>query len=598
MGPPHGVGVKFVGDRNEARATGGEAPATDDDLFARGDSTVELPRTVRRFSGSRSGSSPLAKAARMNKDAELARAAELAAEAAASGVDEDAVFDSTSVRPLRQLRPVPPLTRSAARDLVEPVPPLRPVYDPFSARRRRAPAWLVRYTASLVVTDLAAAALGGGAALAVAGATDVAVATALSLVAGWPVLAAMSGGYAERRLGAGSDEFRRMLLAGLLAVATLSTSAVAFSQPELRSFVLVGAPAATVLALTARLLLRHRLHAARRRGVMTKQVVVVGRDIAVLDLVRRLRRDPDAGLEVVGACVPDPRSAGLLARENVPVLAGMEDAVEALERARADAVVVASASETAGQYLRDLSWRLEGTNIEILLAPGLVEVSPDRLQVRPTTSFPLIHIREPEFRGGRRLVKSVFDRSLAAVALVFLGPVLLALAVAVRLSGPGPVLYRQERVGVNGRTFTILKFRSMVVDAEQRLQDVRDASISDGPLFKMRDDPRVTPVGRWMRRLSLDELPQLFNVLGGTMSLVGPRPPLPSEVARYDSEVQRRLLVKPGLTGLWQISGRSDLPWEEAVRLDLRYVENWSLSLDLRIMWRTGRAVLRASGAY
>ncbi|TFV72616.1 sugar transferase [Blastococcus sp. CT_GayMR19] len=508
------------------------------------------------------------------------------------------MFDSTSVRPLRQLRPVPPLARAAARDLVKPVPALRPVYDPLSARRRRAPGWLVRYTGSLVVADVAAAAAAGGAALAVAGATTAAVAAALSLVAGWPALVAMSGGYAERRLGAGTDEFRRVLLAGLLAVAVLSTSAVAFAQPDLRSFVLLGAPNATFLALMARLVLRHRLHAARRRGAMTKQVVVVGREIAVLDLVRRLRRDPDAGLRVVGACVPNPRSAGLLAGEDVPVLAGMADAVEALERTRADAVVVASASETAGQYLRDLSWRLEGTNIEILVAPGLVEVSPDRLQVRPTTSFPLLHVREPEFRGVRRLVKSVFDRSMAALALLFLGPVLLALAVAVRLSGPGPVLYRQERVGVNGRMFTILKFRSMVVDAEKRLEDIRDASISDGLLFKMRDDPRVTPVGRWMRRLSLDELPQLFNVLGGTMSLVGPRPPLPSEVARYDSQVQRRLLVKPGLTGLWQISGRSDLPWEEAVRLDLRYVENWSLSLDLRIMWRTGRAVLRSSGAY
>jgi exopolysaccharide biosynthesis polyprenyl glycosylphosphotransferase len=587
-----------VAEGKKARPAGGKAPAGGDDLFPRGDSTVELPRTVRRSAGSGSGSSPLAEAARRNKDAELARAAELAAEAAASGVDEDAVFDSTSVRPLRQLRPVPPLARAAARDLVKPVPSLRPVYDPLSARRRRAPAWLVRYTGSLVVADVAAAAAAGGTALAVSGATTAAVATALSLVAGWPAVVAMSGGYAERRLGAGTDEFRRVLLAGLLAVAVLSTSAVAFAQPDLRSFVLLGAPAATFLALMARLVLRHRLHAARRRGAMTKQVVVVGREIAVLDLVRRLRRDPDAGLRVVGACVPNPRSAGLLAGEDVPVLAGMADAVEALERTRADAVVVASASETAGQYLRDLSWRLEGTNIEILVAPGLVEVSPDRLQVRPTTSFPLLHVREPEFRGVRRLVKSVFDRSMAALALLFLGPVLLGLAVAVRLSGPGPVLYRQERVGVNGRMFTILKFRSMVVDAEKRLEDIRDASISDGLLFKMRDDPRVTPVGRWMRRLSLDELPQLFNVLGGTMSLVGPRPPLPSEVARYDSQVQRRLLVKPGLTGLWQISGRSDLPWEEAVRLDLRYVENWSLSLDLRIMWRTGRAVLRSSGAY
>jgi exopolysaccharide biosynthesis polyprenyl glycosylphosphotransferase len=196
------------------------------------------------------------------------------------------------------------------------------------------------------------------------------------------------------------------------------------------------------------------------------------------------------------------------------------------------------------------------------------------------------------------MVKGAVDRCGALLGLIALAPVLLVLALAVRLSSPGPVLYRQERIGVNGRSFGMLKFRSMVVDADQRLEEIRADNISDGLLFKMRDDPRVTPVGRWLRRFSLDELPQLLNVLGGSMSLVGPRPPLPGEVARYDSSVSRRLLVKPGLTGLWQISGRSDLPWEEAVRLDLRYVENWSLALDLLILWKTGRAVLSRSGAY
>jgi lipopolysaccharide/colanic/teichoic acid biosynthesis glycosyltransferase len=186
----------------------------------------------------------------------------------------------------------------------------------------------------------------------------------------------------------------------------------------------------------------------------------------------------------------------------------------------------------------------------------------------------------------------------AALGLLFLSPLLCAIAVAIKLSGPGPVLFRQERVGVNGKAFTMLKFRSMVVDADRHLDELRAENISDGVLFKMRVDPRVTPIGRVLRRLSLDELPQLLNVLGGSMSLVGPRPPLPGEVARYDAPVHRRLLVKPGLTGLWQVSGRSDLPWEEAVRLDLRYVENWSLAMDLLILGKTVRAVLGSSGAY
>jgi len=276
----------------------------------------------------------------------------------------------------------------------------------------------------------------------------------------------------------------------------------------------------------------------------------------------------------------------------------LDDVVSLAATLGADTIAVTSASETAAQYLRQLSWQLEGSGIELLVAPGLIEVAGPRLHIRPFEGLPLLSVEQPRFEGWQRMVKVGVDRFVAAMALLTLAPVLLGIAVAVRMSSPGPVLYRQERVGVNGRTFTMLKFRSMVVDADRKLDELRAANISDGLLFKLRDDPRVTPVGRWLRRLSLDELPQLFNVLGGTMSLVGPRPPLPGEVARYDSSVSRRLLVKPGLTGLWQISGRSDLPWEEAVRLDLRYVENWSLATDLLIIWKTGRAVLSRSGAY
>ena len=577
---------------SDSQASGGGAPP-----FDRGDATAEHPRAVQNFPLSGVGWASLPESARRNKEAELARAAEMAAEAAASGLDEDAVFDSTSVRPLRQLRPVPPLLRAAARDLAKPVPPLRPVYDPFSARRRQVPEWLVRYAAGLVAADLTAVVLAVGATLALGGATDVAIAAALALLPMWPAAVAMSGGYAERRLGAGSDEFRRVLLAGVLVMTALSTFALAFSLPGLRASVLLAAPLTTVLSLLGRLLLRRRLHAARRNGAMTKQVVVIGREIAVADLVRRLRRDPAAGLNVVGACVPNPRTARLLGRDGVRVLAGMQDAVAALEAVRADAVVVASASETAGQYLRDLSWRLEGTNIEILVAPGLVEVAPERLQVRPTTTFPLLHVREPEFRGTRRVVKSVFDRSFAALLLVLGAPVFLLLALAVRCTSAGPVFYRHRRVGMRGQEFELLKFRSMAVDAPS---DEALMALNEGNdvQFKLRRDPRVTKVGALLRRSSLDELPQLINVLRGDMSIVGPRPHVTREVEQYGPDMHRRLLVKPGITGLWQVSGRSNLTWDESVELDVRYVENWSLALDMRILWRTGRAVIRASGAY
>jgi len=228
-----------------------------------------------------------------------------------------------------------------------------------------------------------------------------------------------------------------------------------------------------------------------------------------------------------------------------------------------------------------------------------MEVAGPRLHIRPMTGLPLLHVEEPEFAGARRLVKTVIDRSLATLTFVLLLPLLVVIWVAVRVSSPGPAIFKQVRTGQDGKEFTLLKFRSMYVDAEKRRAELEDRNErAEGLLFKIRNDPRVTPVGRFLRRLSLDELPQLINVIQGTMSLVGPRPPLPEEVALYRDDVRRRLLVKPGLTGLWQISGRSDLDWDESVRLDLRYVENWSFTLDLMILWKTMSAVVRGRGAY
>jgi exopolysaccharide biosynthesis polyprenyl glycosylphosphotransferase len=349
--------------------------------------------------------------------------------------------------------------------------------------------------------------------------------------------------------------------------------------------------------MVGRYLARCHLRRLRARGRCTKRVVVAGRGGAVLELAARLRRQHYAGMDVVAMCVTAGDRARVSGIADVPV-GGLDDVVGLAAELGADTIAVTSASETAAQYLRQLSWQLEGSGVELLVAPGLIEVAGPRLHIRPFEGLPLLSVEQPRFEGWQRVVKGGVDRCVAVLALLVLAPVLLGIALAVRLTSPGPVLYRQERVGLNGQTFTMLKFRSMVVDADRQLDALRDANISDGLLFKLRVDPRVTPVGRWLRRLSLDELPQLFNVLGGSMSLVGPRPPLPGEVARYDSSVSRRLLVKPGLTGLWQISGRSDLSWDESVRLDLRYVENWSLATDLLILAKTVRAVLSSSGAY
>jgi len=467
-------------------------------------------------------------------------------------------------------------------------------------RRSEAP-WVCAYRAALIAAEVLAAALAGG--LVLIGRIDGVPQggplfwACLSLVVVWPALLATTGAYSERVFSTGSEEYRCVGRAGLLLLAAAGFISYAAMLDLSRALVVVAVPVLTLATLLIRHAARQQLGKLRVQGRCTKRVLLVGRGRAVLDLAERLAKQPHIGLEVVAACVTPADRVRVGQVVGVPV-GGLDDVLTLADRHDADTVAVTSSSETASEYLRRLSWQLEGSGLELLVAPGLIEVAGPRLHIRPFDGLPLLTVESPRFEGWRRMVKGAVDRCGAALGLIALAPFLLALALAVRLSSPGPVLYRQERVGINGRSFAMLKFRSMVVDADQRLDEIRADNISDGLLFKMRNDPRVTPVGSWLRRFSLDELPQLLNVLGGSMSLVGPRPPLPGEVARYDSSVSRRLLVKPGLTGLWQISGRSDLPWDEAVRLDLRYVENWSLATDLLILWKTGRAVLSRSGAY
>jgi exopolysaccharide biosynthesis polyprenyl glycosylphosphotransferase len=472
---------------------------------------------------------------------------------------------------------------------------------PVSAPVHRPDRWARRHQIRLVVTETLLA--GGAAAVVLLGhggpvhPTTGLFWASLSLVVAWPTLLAVTAAYERRSFGIGSDEFRRVGRAGLLLLAGLGFLSYAAALDLSRALVVVAVPSLAVVTLVERYAARRSLHRQRLQGRCVKRVVVVGRGGAVLELVDRLRRASHAGLEVVAACVTPDDRARVARAVDLPV-AGLDDVVETAARMNADTIAVTSASETAAQYLRTLSWQLEGSGMELLVAPGLIEVAGPRLHIRPFDGLPLLSVEQPRFEGWRRVVKGALDRSVALGALLVLAPLFGALAVAVGVSSPGPVFYRQQRIGLNGQQFTMLKFRSMVPGADQQVAGLSDGNDADGLLFKMRQDPRVTPVGRWLRRLSLDELPQLVNVLTGSMSLVGPRPPLPQEVARYDTSVSRRLLVKPGLTGLWQISGRSDLSWEEAVRLDLRYVENWSFALDVQILWKTARAVVTASGAY
>ena len=283
----------------------------------------------------------------------------------------------------------------------------------------------------------------------------------------------------------------------------------------------------------------------------------------------------------------------------MPIVGTLSGVFGAIATCNVDTVAVTASPAITPRALRRLPWELEGSGVSLLVAPGLTDVAGPRIHVRPVgTRLPLLHVEEPEFTGARKILKETQDRILAGGALLIFGPLMLALAMLIRLDSRGPALFRQVRVGQNGEEFCVFKFRSMHIDAEERLAALAGLNESDGLLFKMRDDPRVTRVGRLLRRYSLDELPQLLNVVRGDMALVGPRPPLPREVANYATDVHRRLLVKPGITGLWQVSGRSDLSWEDSVRLDLYYVENWSLALDLQILWKTAFAVVASRGAY
>lgn len=413
----------------------------------------------------------------------------------------------------------------------------------------------------------------------------------------WPLAVMLSHGYDRRKIGVGDDELRALLRGVVLAIALGAVPSAALDKYGVVALTVAAGPVAGALSFAGRFGGRRFLHHQQRRGRGLRRVVLVGSASSAMQIHDALRREQHHGMRVVGACVPG-QDAMLTAASGLQVVGDLENVASVVRLIGADAVAVTGGEATRQDYLKRLSWALEGAAVELLVHPGLVEVAGPRMHIRPYVGLPLLHVEQPHFTGWRRVVKRVFDLLLTGVGLVLISPLLLAIAVAIKLDDGGPVLFKQIRVGLDGSTFTMWKFRSMHLDAEERLADLRRSNPSMGLMFKMRDDPRVTRVGVLLRKFSLDELPQLFNVLAGSMSLVGPRPPLQSEVDSYERHARRRLLVTPGLTGLWQVSGRSLLSWEETVRLDLRYVENWTLTLDLLILWKTFFAVLARRGAY
>lgn len=416
----------------------------------------------------------------------------------------------------------------------------------------------------------------------------------------WALALGMGRAYDPSLLGAGAEEFRRLTMSACGLIVIICVVAFGFRLDISRGLVIGALPCAVALDLAARFWLRKWLHTQRRHGQYMHRTLLVGPAPWVNDVAARMRRSPHVGLLPQGCCLPERDEARLsLVSASVPICGSYGDILSAVRSNKVTVVSVASTEHMETSVLRRLAWDLEAHEAKIVVAPNLVDCVGPRIRIKPVDGLPLLEIEQPRLSGLHRLLKSTSDRLLAVTLLVLLAPMLLAILILVRATTPGPAVYRQRRVGANGHEFWLLKFRTMYEDADQRLAELSDLNdCGDGLLFKARHDPRVTTLGRRLRHYSLDELPQLFNVLRGEMSVVGPRPPLPSEVSGYDSQVRRRLMVRPGLTGLWQVSGRSDLTWEESVRLDLFYVENWSLALDAMILWKTLPAVLGGKGAY
>ncbi|WP_190081820.1 sugar transferase [Streptomyces longisporoflavus] len=485
--------------------------------------------------------------------------------------------------------------------------------DPFpSARgrltngtiRRPASDWEQRYRRTVIISDTVVTAVVVASIGIFFGARD-----AANWHEKWGILAfgtellvlaalAMSRAWVPAVLGQGAEEFRRLGRSLFTAVVVLALGGIALTSRNIKLWIFVAVPAIALVTMTARYLLRLWLHKQRKEGRCLRPVLAAGSLATVSDLIARTRKFPHLGWQVDAVCTTDGLGLDGDRLDGVPVVGQLTDVANHVHRDGYRVVAVTPDPHWSPDRLQRLAWNLEGSDAEMVVAPVLMEVAGPRLHVDAVLGIPLLRVSMPAFTGGRRVVKGVVDRLGAAILLVLFAPLMVLVGLLVLAESRGGALYRQRRVGKDGREFTIFKFRTMVVGADAARAQLAHRNEGAGLLFKLRRDPRVTRVGAVLRRYSIDELPQLFNVLTGSMSLVGPRPPLPEESAAYGPDIRRRLLVKPGLTGLWQISGRSDLPWEEAVRLDLRYVEDWSLALDTVILWKTLRAVLYGQGAY
>lgn len=473
------------------------------------------------------------------------------------------------------------------------------------------PDWQRRYVRALVLTDVIVVVVAMACAQMIKLGTPITALDPLQIyfsilstfVAGiWLSLLAAYRTRSPRIVGAGVEEYRRLVSATLATVGVVAVALMIFRPEYARGYLAVAFPLGLAGLLLSRNLCRLYLARQRRRGRCVQTVLAVGDARAVRSLVQSLTRGWGYGYAVIGVCLTGGNSGGTIDIPGVgtlPVLGDEGKVHDAILKTNVDTVALTTTDHLGPEGVRELSWDLHKLGVDLVVTPGVVDVAGPRLTIRPVAGLPLIHVEKPQYSGTKKIQKLAFDYFVSLSVLLCALPVMLVAAVAIKLTSRGPVFYRSERIGLEGQPFQMVKFRTMVDGADKQVTNLLDVNESDGGvLFKIKDDPRITGVGRILRKYSIDELPQFFNVLGRDMSVVGPRPPLRREVDTYNDQVRRRLLVLPGITGLWQVSGRSDLSWEDSVRLDLSYVENWSITNDLLIAAKTVRTVASGSGAY